>query len=316
MSKSLLILRRISVENANAISGLTYGFPAMTNFLGFAHALSRKLLPLFDIELNGCGVICHNHHIKAHKPKPYADYVFSLTRNPLTKEGKTASFNEEGKMHMEVSLLIEVNGYFPSSKKQQVKTYLEGKLQSMRLAGGDIVDVESIEPLEYPEDEKKHRQLLFSMLPGFALTDKSDALRQHCYSLQKDNKTADMLDALLDFSALKYRAEPSKNKSEQDDSEAVESPDEISLDTKAKWEYLPKPEAGYLVPIMVGYKSISPLYEPGEVINARDQETPFRFVEAAYGLGQWQSPHRFNEIDKLFWHYQIKDDYYLCQQSN
>jgi CRISPR-associated protein Csy2 len=38
---SLILLRRVRVENANAIAGLTYGFPAITHFLGFSHALSR-----------------------------------------------------------------------------------------------------------------------------------------------------------------------------------------------------------------------------------------------------------------------------------
>ncbi|HHH1607741.1 TPA: type I-F CRISPR-associated protein Csy2, partial [Yersinia enterocolitica] len=36
----LIVLRHVQVENANAISGLTYGFPAMTHFLGYTHALS------------------------------------------------------------------------------------------------------------------------------------------------------------------------------------------------------------------------------------------------------------------------------------
>ena len=34
---SLILLRRVRVENANAIAGLTYGFPAITHFLGFSH---------------------------------------------------------------------------------------------------------------------------------------------------------------------------------------------------------------------------------------------------------------------------------------
>ena len=41
--KSTLLLRHLKVENANAISGLTYGFPAISHFLGFTHALSRRL---------------------------------------------------------------------------------------------------------------------------------------------------------------------------------------------------------------------------------------------------------------------------------
>lgn len=40
---SLIVLHQVRVENANAIAGLTYGFPAITHFLGYSHALSRKL---------------------------------------------------------------------------------------------------------------------------------------------------------------------------------------------------------------------------------------------------------------------------------
>ena len=40
----LLILPRLQVQNANAVSGpLTWGFPAPTAFTGFAHALDRRL---------------------------------------------------------------------------------------------------------------------------------------------------------------------------------------------------------------------------------------------------------------------------------
>ena len=42
-----LLLKRIHIENANAISSpITYGFPAITGFLGAVHALSRRLQSL------------------------------------------------------------------------------------------------------------------------------------------------------------------------------------------------------------------------------------------------------------------------------
>ena len=43
-SEGLLILPRLSVQNANAISSpLTHGFPSMTAFLGLMWALARRL---------------------------------------------------------------------------------------------------------------------------------------------------------------------------------------------------------------------------------------------------------------------------------
>jgi CRISPR-associated protein Csy2 len=38
-----IVVNRIKVQNANAIAGFTWGFPAITNFLGFVQNLSRKL---------------------------------------------------------------------------------------------------------------------------------------------------------------------------------------------------------------------------------------------------------------------------------
>ena len=39
---SYILLEKVSVEDANCIAGFTYGFPAITGFLGFTHAISRK----------------------------------------------------------------------------------------------------------------------------------------------------------------------------------------------------------------------------------------------------------------------------------
>lgn len=104
----VIVLRHLQVENANAVAGLTYGFPAISHFLGYVHALSRKLQASHGLTLGGCGVICHRRQIHAHSSG--RDYQFALTRNPLTKEAKTAAFNEEGRMHMTVSLVIECAG--------------------------------------------------------------------------------------------------------------------------------------------------------------------------------------------------------------
>lgn len=42
--KTYLLLPKIKIQNANALSSLcTIGFPAMTAWMGFAHALERKL---------------------------------------------------------------------------------------------------------------------------------------------------------------------------------------------------------------------------------------------------------------------------------
>ena len=310
--KSLLVIRNLSVENANAIAGLTWGFPAISNFLGFSHALSRFVQKEHSQSLGGCAVICHDHQVHAYQPAGIGNYVFSLTRNPLTKEGSTAPFNEEARMHMDVSLMIECDFYpeeidFDSDNdadnSQRFCEQLEDQIIRQRVAGGSITSIGSVELVEVFEEKRERRQqmrkLLLQSLPGFSLVDRTDLLVEHHASQQAENPSAEMLDSWLDFSALKYKAESAE----------TEVPDEQS---HANWHYVEKPGAGYLVPITVGYKGISELFPPGEVNNARDSATPFRFVESAYSVGQWLSPHRAGDIEALMWRYQSDDDWYLC----
>ena len=301
----ILLLKQITIENANTIAGLTYGFPAITHFLGFTHALSRLITREFsEVELTGCAVIVHSHQVKAQQPKGWGDNVFALNRNPLTKDGKTAPFIEEGKMHLRVSLIIETQGYISQSIADDLEIFIEQKLPKLRLAGGTITGWQNTEFYDYPTDLKSIRKLMFPLLPGFILMDRSPALQQHLQTLQSQNPNAQLLDAWLDFATLKYKATPK-----------LEDGEPLSADTKADWHYVPKPAPGYLVPITTGYKGISPLYQPGQVANARDQQTPFQFVEAIYGLGEWQSPHKITDIEHIFWRYQTQGDWYLCQQT-
>ncbi len=318
--KSMLLLERLRVENANAISGMTWGFPAITNFLGFTHALSRFVQQQYGLKLGGCGVICHWHQVKAYRPNGRGEYIFGLSRNPLVKKGKafvTAPFNEEGKMHMEVSLVIECDfDYYDLPAKtgndeEDVELFtqqIRKKLLSLRLAGGIIQELNRVhfKPLPENRDELQRwtRNTLLKLLPGFALLDRSELLTEHFNQLKKEQPDAELLDAWLDFSALKYKAIP--------DSETTEEPNK---ETPATWTRQSKPGEGWLVPIMTGYQGISPLYKPGEVAHTRDSTTPFRFVESVYGVGQWLSPHRVKNLDQLIWRYEQQDTRYFCVNS-
>jgi len=315
--KSVLMLKHIKVENANAISGLTYGFPAISNFLGFTHALSRTLQRKHNLALGGCAVICHQHHVNAYQPAGWGDYVFSLTRNPLTKEAKTAAFVEEGRMHMDVSLLVECDfsdedfDFNTGSDTQDVKCFQDFIREAalmQRLAGGTVQSIKDVVFAHVPDrsDELNRftRNHLFKLLPGFALVDRSELLKNHFDVLKVDKPEIEMIDAWLDFCALRQKARPEIKEGEM--------PNE---DTSASWEYVPKPAKGWLVPIAIGFKAISPLYDGGEVARARDPNTPFRFVESAYGIGEWLGLHRIRDLDQLFWRYEVVGDFYLWRNQ-
>ena len=308
--KSLLILNRIRVENANAIAGIVYGFPAVTHFLGYVHALSRDLKASLDLELGGCGIICHDFQIKAYETGGWKDSFFSLTKNPLLKDGSTPAFNEEGKVHIEISLVIECNftdndfNFNEDNPEEDSKEFEKLVFQlaaKRRVAGGIVTNISSVSFLKIPsDDEAKHpflKKEIRKLLPGFLLRERSDLLKKHL----TENVDMNPLDALLDFYVIKSKAKQSE---------------ETENDKKIQWEYIPKPERGWFVPLQIGYKAISPLYKEGEVACARDRNVPFRFVEPVYGLGEWIGLHRITDLETIFWHYHHKNDMYLCSNNN
>jgi CRISPR-associated protein Csy2 len=305
---ALLLLRNIKVENANAIAGLTWGFPAISNFVGFAHALSRKLPADLGLKFEGCGVICHNRQIQSYQPRGRGDHVFALTRNPLTREEKSPAFNEEGRMHMIVSLLIPIVGIIDDRCEPKVLGQsIEQMAFSLRLAGGTIINIGAVEILEPPESYEElnsfERRQLRKLLPGYALVQRSDLLAEHTGHCVTQDPTAEPLDAWLDFSAIKFQA--------------VRPVGVIDEQTRAEWRYVPKPGGGWLVPMAIGYRGISDLYDPGQVVRSRDSTTPLRFVESVYSVGEWLSPHRATSLKQLIWYYHAEPEtgWYLCRNS-
>ncbi len=292
-----LLIERLSVQNANAIAGLTYGFPAITNFLGFAHALSRKLDAKLNVSLGGVVVVSHANTVHVRQPKGWGDYVFALTRNPLTQQGNTAPINEEGRMNMQISLLVEVHGF--SAGDVYLETDLLAALQrsipTLRLAGGQITNYRDVRILATEEQQAK---VLRTLMPGFVLTDCSDDLAEYYAALSSQDENASLFDAWCDFAKLKYRAERS---------------DESEESNKAKWHYKPKPKPGYLVPIAAGYCAISPLYEAGAVENVRDQSVPVAFAETAYSVAEWRSVHALRDIQEGVWRYEHNYPWYLAK---
>lgn len=301
--KHYLLLKKIEVQNANAIAGLTYGFPAITNFLGFAHALSRKLPPKLSVTLGGVAVISHKNAVHARQPSGWGDYVFALTRNPLTQQGNTAPINEEGRMSLQVSLLIELEGIIAgeSQTTEQLMTELRRLVPTMRLAGGQITQVQAYELLT---SEQQQTQALRRLMPGFALIDRRNYLAEHFAVLQKSQPDATLMDAWCDFATLSYKATPL-------DGEGVSEEGESKI--KAIWEYQLKPNAGYLVPIASGYCAISECYSAGEVAHVRDTTVPVAFAEMAYTVGEWLSVHRLENIQRGIWHYHHDYPWYLVK---
>jgi len=321
MSNAYIIFERIDVQGANCIAGFTYGFPAVTNFLGFGHVLSRKLNQSRQLQLRGCAVICHNHQLHAYQPRGYRDYVFAQTKNPPREKGKdnkgrekaeiSPPIVEEGKMNMTVSLIMECP-CFTITRQAEIDAF-EQQLISLafqhHLAGGSIQCIEAVHVLTKksdPEEKKKQmRHIKRVLLPGFVLMDRTDLLAEYYQQKKQNNPYVEFIDAWLDFSAIKYEANPllKENETEPNDK------------TEAEWVRIDKPAMGWLVPITKGYKAISPVCAPGEVANTRNPDCPFCFVEAAHGLGEWRSLHRIQNVSEILWQFHYEPGWYLCRQG-
>jgi CRISPR-associated protein Csy2 len=293
----LLILPRLQIQNANAISGpLTWGFPSPTAFTGFAHALERQLRSdsgKLQHGFGGVGIICHRFEPQVSKPAWPRTQVFCLTRNPVGKDGGSTALVEEGRAHMEVSLIIVVKDGFDDFDGNEWAKTAHHIAQGMRLAGGSVLPARKGERYEarwqvLPDSLNAQKEVFGKLrrrlLPGFALVQREDLLAERLAEIRAQQSNATALDALLDLSRLNI--EPTALNPDK--------PEEVT------WQVRKRP--GWLVPLPIGYAGISPLYPPGKVENARDNTTPFRFVESLYSLGQWVSPHRLEHLHQLLWH--------------
>lgn len=304
MINHLLMLPRLRIQNANAISSpMTWGFPAMSAFIGTMQALERNLSDDIKLVFNEVGVVCH--HIEPQVTQGGFTRAFHLTRNPVDKTGGTAAIVEEGRAHLEISLLIGIESsggddLKSAERRQTIADQLYQQVQGMRIAGGSVMPPRPDERRHRPvlisfdaneeKSAKQWRRLKRRLLPGFALVLRHDRLVEHTATLKADDENASAMDAWLDLSRLNHecRIETQKDEKSGQEKEVV------------YWE-IRRPYPGWLVPIPVGYGALSELYGPGEVANARDANTPFRFVESLYSIGEWVSPHRIHDPESLLW---------------
>ncbi len=294
MNKSILLIPKVHIHNANALSSpYTIGFPAMTAWLGAAHALQRelKLTPHFkeeykDLIFKGVAVICHN--IKVHTHRDEYDFIASIigTGNPLDKTGKRSPFIEEARCDLAVSLLIEYekeDGY-DDELTEDIDNLLQAKL---KIAGGDIIKAEPAQRKQI-QNKTDIKALMGAVMPGHCLIERRD-LMQHTMA-----KGLDAIDALLDHLKITHHCEESS-------------------DGKITWNARRKSKE-WLVPIATGFHGISKI---GHAQQQRDQNTPHRFAESIVTLGQFIMPYRINDIDNILWHYHtdLENNFYLCQQN-
>lgn len=315
----LLSVPRLRVQNANAISSpFTWGFPAITAFTGLAQALERKLAGSLDLQFEAVGVVCH--HYQAQTSGAYTQ-GFHLSRNPVDKDGTTAAIVEEGRIHLDISLLFGLTGEALAAPKEQLPELarqVADTLHGMRIAGGSVTPplpgrrrpAPQLMTLSENETERREqfRQLRRSLLPGFALVSRDDLLQSHRAALRASQPQTDLFDAWLDLSRINHAPHW------QEHADPAGGEPRRTLEWRSQRGH----SQGWTVPMPVGYGAMSPLYPAGSVANARDAHTPFRFVESLYSLGEWVSPHRLHDVAQLLWYadddtasglYRCRNDY-------
>jgi CRISPR-associated protein Csy2 len=314
---ALLLLTRLRVQNANAISSqLTWGFPAPTTILGFVHDLQRRLNAQgLDLRFGAVGIVCHGFEPQVHT-QGYKQ-VFSLTRNPFDKDGKPPAFVERGRTHFDVSLLITVSGDrcpIEAGDQRKLAAQVLRIAEGMRMAGGTIVQhpQRSQHPAVWADwTQEKDQESVFAqfrkrLAPGFVLLSRASLLADHLRDMQQTQPETTALDALLDLCAVHHTPPRSADASEHDGDPASGA---------SEWT-VTRRKPGWLVPLPVGYAAISPLYAPGEVKNARNNETPFRFVENVFSLGEWVGQHRVKSLQEMLWAHHAQPEAGLYTAKN
>ncbi|RPE79788.1 type I-F CRISPR-associated protein Csy2 [Vulcaniibacterium tengchongense] len=305
----LLVLPHLRVQNANAISSpLTHGFPAVTAFLGLTWALERKAnaAGLGHLAFNAVGVVCHGW-----QEQVTDGYVkaFRLTRNPVEKDGSTAAIVEEGRIHLDLSLVFALNAdEWDDARRDADVQAVANLVAGMRIAGGSVVPTTEVRQgrsrpwlADMTGDgwQKNFRALCVRLLPGSALVARDDLIDQELAQLQEDDPRATRLDAWLSLSRVNWHYDP-----EAEDGEGRWIP------SRGKGD-------GWIVPIPVGYGALSGVYPPGTVRNARDAKTPFRFVESLYSMGEWVGTHRLRSPADFLWYAdsQAEAGVYRCRND-
>jgi CRISPR-associated protein Csy2 len=284
-----LLLPHMRIHNANALSSLlTVGVPAMTGWLGAVHALERKIKETDGwgtVRLLRTGISFHKTDLQVCRG-PGGNFYLAATANPLTENGERPPLIGEPRIHLEVSLLVELKGVNGDNEEQFLQA-VRRFLPTLKMAGGDILSVGKIQLL-YADQETPAtiRKVLRALMPGYVLVERRDLMNK------EECSEKDSLARLLYALQITYTAE-------KDETGKV-----LSWTSSRAFR-------GWVVPISVGYRALTPC---GRVRNQRDPSLLHQFAENVITLGEFKMPYRFNTVDEILWQYcyDKENEMYLC----
>lgn len=293
--KTYLLLPHLRIHGANGMScAYAAGFPAMTAFLGFVQALENKI---GFAKFQKVGLVVHKSELQAYYQESSYCWNLKLRKAPSDRNGNASPIIEQALIHMEISLLIEVDGIQPQQEPELLE-HLRKILPMMRIAGGTILGFWEIPDLfyveegahsgqEHEEDSSIPHEILHRLMLGYALISRTDLMDK----LQKEGR-GDALDRILYAISLQN------------------IPHESADGTVCEWERK-KLIPGWLVPLAVGFHDLS------GAIRVKEQRAYHRehhFAEPLLTLCEFKMPYHFTSIDEMMWqyHYDSSKGNYLC----
>lgn len=299
-----LLFRGMQIENANALSGnLLYGTPALTGIKGTFHAMSRKLLSddttaSIGAGLRGVLIACHEYRMYHSRGESFREYHFTQqkpspsTSGDLTKMavGTLPSIIQQAQCFVSMSFVVEVvaEKKLTTEDKEVLTKKAFQQIQHQRLAGGSVRPFSNKSRVKFIEVADLN-SLPYELPLCNVLVDASDVMQ----SLLDKDPSLTATDVLIDISSVHHT--PSKD-----------------IDGNNRWTAeRTTSKYGWIVPLMVGYHGISPLYKAGKLENSRSNKVGSQYVESVYSLGRWANPHKLQLEGKLntaFWYYNYEPE--------
>lgn len=283
----VLVIPKIQAQKANAhSSSISVGFPALTGFYGFVHALERQLkqrsiavsMPKFGVGVN---------EIEVHRHRSDQDRVFSLKDKgkPLKSDGGRQSTLEVASCDLTATIVIQINH---SGDDELLIQHAQELLHSkLKLCGGDIITFHKPWVFDVDSDDA-FKWLKRTLMPAQFIISRHDLMKDYCAQHN------DALDAILDLTATHHVAEK-----------------ELS-DGEWLWKSSRK-EKGWIVPIGVGFYAISDIINPNQILYARNTSIPHRFCESLIGLGEFKLSYRLKSLTEMLWSASYNDKLYVLK---
>lgn len=323
-----LLIKNIKIEGANAISSpLTYGFPAISGFVGAVHQLSRKIKNKSYIKdenvfiyFDGVSISCNSFQLHT-----YENY-FKQKRQILDKQGKNQSIIQEGFMDLDVNLILKMHLKNDNKslltdklKNEQSENYtniikdVKNLLLSQRLVGGNIVNIGEIDIFSPSELNK----IASKIRPSFVLVESHKDMEEILFEMQTGyegfyNEYKEKVQYKLDENEERIKSSLYVKNENANKLDVILEMARIYINNEEFTSV--KKNRGYIVPMPIGFQKIKQDKVNNQFARKFNNYDSY-YVETIYSLCKYKFPTE-DVLKNSFWYYQKTDNEYLFQCKN